>query len=249
VTAWRRRLLGPALFSLCGFIVLIGLGTWQLERKAWKDALIETLSQRIAAVPGDLPLPRDWTSLDSANDEFRRVRFAAEFLHGQEALVYTVGSALRSDVSGPGYWVVTPARIAGGGLVAVNRGFIPEGRRDPASRAKGQVIGTVALVGALRWPEPRGWFTPKDQPERNVWFVRDHLAIGAAKDWGEIAPFYVEQEAPIPPGGLPQPGALTVKLRNEHLQYALTWYGLALVLLAVFAAWTMSRRDGALSPR
>ena len=105
-----------------------------------------------------------------------RVAFHAELLPDQEALVYTAGSALRSDVSGPGYWVFTPARLADGSLIVVNRGFVPEGRQDPNSRAGGQGRGLTDIVGAMRWPEPRGPFTPADDPQRNLWFVRDHIA-------------------------------------------------------------------------
>jgi cytochrome oxidase assembly protein ShyY1 len=89
----------------------------------------------------------------------------------------------------------------------------------------------------LRWPESRGAFSPKDDPDRNIWFVRDPVAIAAAKSWGEVAPFFVELESPQPSGGLPRPGALKVNLRNEHLQYAITWYGLALVVVVMFGFW------------
>ena len=91
-------------------------------------------------------------------------------------------------------------------------------------------------MGALRWPERAGWFTPAGEPERNLWFARDQRAIAAAKGWGSVAPFYVEQEAPAPPGGLPLPGKLVVNLPDNHLQYAITWFGLAVVLAGVFAA-------------
>jgi surfeit locus 1 family protein len=241
VNATWRGLILPGIAVLAALAVLLALGTWQLERKAWKEALIATLNERLAAPAADVPARTAWDRLDRSEMEFRRVKFAAKFLHGQEALVYTSGSALRSDVSGPGYWVFTPALRQDGSLVVVNRGFVPEGRQDPATRAAGQVSDVVEIVGALRWPEPRGLFAPADNPARNQWFVRDHLAMAAAKDWGPVAPFFVDQEAPVPPGGLPKPGKITPNLRNDHLQYALTWYGLALVLVAVFLVWLRSR--------
>jgi surfeit locus 1 family protein len=232
--SWRGLLL-PAIAA---FAVLVALGTWQIERKAWKEALIATLTQRLAAPPGALPPAALWPSLDPAEAEFRRARFTATFDHDHEALVYSAGSAFRTDVSGPGYWVFTPARLSGdGGTVMVNRGFVPEGRKSPASRAEGQVSGPVEMTGALRWPEKPGMFTPQPDPAHNLWFARDPRSMAAAKGVGPVAPFYLEQEAPAPPGGWPRPGPLQVHLRNDHLQYALTWYGLALVLAAVFAAW------------
>jgi surfeit locus 1 family protein len=242
----RRGLLVPGLAVLAALCLLVSLGTWQLERKAWKEALIATLAERVAAAPTDLPSRSAWNSLDRGDMEFRRVTFAAEFRHDQEALVYTAGSGLRSDVSGPGYWVFTPARLTDGSVVVVNRGFVPEGRQDPASRAVGRVSGTIEIVGAVRWPEPRGLFAPADDPARNLWFVRDHTAMAAARNWGPVAPFFVDQEAPAPPGGLPRVGKIVPNLRNDHLQYAVTWYALALVLVVVFLLWARSRaRDAA----
>jgi surfeit locus 1 family protein len=237
-------LLVPAMLA---FALLIGLGVWQIQRKAWKEALIATLTQRTHAPPTALPPPAAWAGLDPQHDEFTHVKFAATFDHAHEALVYAIPSAFRGDVSGLGDWVFTPARLAGGGIVMVNRGFVPQARQDPASRAEGQVAGPVDIDGIMRWPETPGWFTPGAEPAKNLWFAREPLAIAAAKGLGAVAPFYIEQEAPVPPGALPHPSATEVHLRNEHLQYALTWFGLAIVLVAVFVAFARSsgRADAA----
>jgi surfeit locus 1 family protein len=231
---------GPGIAALIVLAGLIGLGNWQLDRKAWKEALIATLEQRLAA-PSELPPPQVWPGLDPAQDEYRRVRFAAEVLPDAEALVFTSGSAFRPDVSGPGYWVFAPARLSGGALIVVDRGFVPEGRQDKATRAAGEVAGRLDLVGVMRWPEQAGWFLPQADPGHNLWFVRDPQAIARAKSWGEVAPFYIELESPQPPGGLPRPGPLQVNLPNDHLQYAITWFGLAAVLAVSFAFWLRSR--------
>jgi surfeit locus 1 family protein len=231
--------------ALLVFAILIGLGTWQIQRKAWKEALIATLTQRTTAPPSALPARAQWTSLDQQSDEFRHVKFTATFDHAHEALVYAVPSAFRSDVSGLGYWVFTPARLADGGIVMVNRGFVPEAQKNPASRAEGQVSGPIVLTGIMRWPEAPGMFTPSADPGKNLWFARDPLAMAAAKGLGAVAPFYLELEAPAPPGGLPHPAVSEVHLRDEHLQYALTWYGLALVLVVVFVAFARSSRRSA----
>ena len=235
------RVWWPNVFALAAFIVLIGLGTWQLERKAWKEALIGALDERVRAEPVPLPPPERWPMLDPASDEFRRMAFTASFASGSEALVYGSGSGVRPDVSGPGYWVFAPAELASGGVVAVNRGFVPEGQQDPKTHPP--PAGRIDLVGALRWPEPRGSFVPKDDPARNLWFVRDHLAMAQAKGWGSVAPFYLELETST--GPLPRAGRLAPSLRNDHLQYAMTWYGLATVLAVMFAFWLRSRRSEA----
>jgi surfeit locus 1 family protein len=229
-----------ALFVLLALGVLVSLGTWQLERKAWKDALIAELEAKLSAPPTDLPARDRWQRLSATSDEFRRVAFPAEFLAGEEALVYSSGSSLRPDLSGPGYFVFAPARLLGGSIVIVNRGFVPDGRQDPKTRTLPS--GVVDIVGVMRWPESRGPFTPQDEPARGLWFARDPAAMGAAKNWGSVAPFYIDQEAPQPAGGLPKVGPLKAGLPNNHLQYAVTWYGLALVILIAAVFYWRSRR-------
>ncbi|HWP27564.1 MAG TPA: SURF1 family cytochrome oxidase biogenesis protein [Xanthobacteraceae bacterium] len=243
MTAARQGLLLPAIAAALAFAVLVGLGTWQLERRQWKHALIDVLTQRVNAAPTALPAKQRWGELTAENDEFRRVMFHAELAPNEQALVFTVGSRLRPDVSGPGYWVFAPARLADGGAVVVNRGFVPADRLDVLEhvRQRGEGAAATAIIGYLRWPEARGWFTPRDEPARNVWYVRDHRLIAAAKGWGEVGPFYVDQEGPAAPGGLPRPGPLAIALPDDHLQYALTWYGLAAVLAVVFAVWAHGR--------
>jgi surfeit locus 1 family protein len=242
------------LSALFAFILLIGLGTWQVQRKAWKEALIASLTERLDAPPRALPAAPDWPRLEADQADYRRVAFTATFDHGAEALVFGAASAFRPDVSGPGDWVFTPAQLANGSLVMVDRGFVPEGQKDPKTRTDGQVAGPVEITGALRWPETRHWFTPKDDPAHNLFFARDPQAIAAAKSLGAVAPFYIEQEAPVPPGGLPAPGKIVVNLPNNHLQYVITWYGLAAALAGVFLAWTLGAwrrqtgRPGAPSP-
>jgi len=239
----KRSWLGLFVLALLAFVVLIALGTWQIERKAWKEALVASLTERLAAPPRALPPAADWTKLERTRDEYRRVRFTATLDNAHEALVFAAANAFRPDVAGPGYWVFPPARRPDG-VVVVNRGFIPDGRRDARSRAEGQISQPVEITGALRWPDERHWFTPADDRAHNLWFTRDPAAIAAAKGLDPrtdaVAPFYVEQEAPIPPGGLPQPGKLVVALPDNHLQYAVTWYGLAAVLAVVFGVWTFT---------
>jgi surfeit locus 1 family protein len=236
--SWRSLLLPAAV----AFAVLIGLGTWQVERKSWKESLIAAMSERLDAPPGPLPAPSAWPNLSQADDEFRRVTFKAEFDTAAEAFVYAGASALRPDTSGAGFWIFTPARLADGRVVVVNRGFMPffEAKRLPNRITR----GIVEIIGVMRWPETPHWFTPKANPKENIWFVRDPASIAAAKDWGAVAPFYIEQETPLPPGGWPRPGKIVANLPNNHLQYAVTWYGLALVLAVVFGAYVVkSRRD------
>jgi surfeit locus 1 family protein len=241
VSKSRRGILEPTIFAIVGIAILAGLGLWQLDRKTWKENLIAAMTERLAREPADLP-PRDrWGHLLQQREEFARVGFPAEFLPGEEALVYSASSAFRPDVKAPGYWVFAPARLAGGSLVIINRGYVPLDRKDASSRIEGAPRGSIDVVGIVRWPETRGMFTPADEPQNNVWYLRDIASIAAAKKWATAAPFYIEMEAPVPAGGLPLPGKLQVNLPDNHLQYAITWFGLALALAGVCLVWLVRR--------
>jgi surfeit locus 1 family protein len=243
----RKRsstVLDATMFALVGIVILCGLGVWQLDRKMWKEDLIARLNARLSRAPQDLPPRASWPQLHQDGEEFRRVVFPAEFLDGEEALVYTAGSPLRPDVKGPGYWVFAPVRLAGGSIVLVNRGFVPPDHKDPAERSEGTPHGIVDVVGVMRWPEARGTFTPADDPKKNIWFLRDSKSIADIKKWATAAPFYIDQEEPVPAGGWPKPGKLEVQLPDNHLQYAITWFGLALALAGVYVVWLVRRLVG-----
>ena len=233
----RKSLLIPAILALAGFVVLLALGTWQIERKAWKENLIEMLTSRTTSEPGELPPPAFWPLLGPENAEFKRVRLNVSFPKSTDALVYTSGSALRDDAKGVGYFVFSPAKLANGPSIVVNRGFTA-GRNYP------QAEGAQEIVGVLRWPESPSLFVP-ERDSSGTWFARDHQAMARALGWGDVAEFYIEQEAPVPPGGVPHPSALKVRLRNDHLQYAITWYSLAGVLVVMFAIWARRQRSAA----
>ena len=171
-TTRRRGIVVPTIFVFIGVIVLVGLGKWQLDRKVWKENLIATITSRLMAPPEKVPSSARWQQLNQATDEYRRVTFSGEYLIAKQALVYTAGSAFRSDVSGAGYWVFTPARLADGSIVVVNRGFVPFRQKELASHGKA-APERVTIAGVLRWPEGRGLFTPKDDSAQNIWYVRD----------------------------------------------------------------------------
>ena len=232
----------PGIFVLAALAVLIGLGTWQLERRVWKQNLITTLEQRLAAAPAPLPPRVQWRDLDRADYEFRRVLFRAVFPSDQEARVYTSGSGLRDDIKAPGYFAFAPGRLADGRVVVVDRGYVVNPSPDASLRPIGVSGGAVEVIGVMRWPEPPGWFVTAYDTRQNLWFGRDHLAMAARYGWGEVAPFYIDQEAPVLAGGVPRPAPLKINLRNDHLQYAITWYGVAVMLAVVFVFWFRSRR-------
>ncbi len=244
------RRIGFGLFTLALLAFLVGLGVWQLQRRVAKHELIAALNERLAASPVDLPAAGAWGRLTAAKDEFRRVTFTATYAAQPDAMVYSAGSAVREDVTGPGTWAFLPARLSDGAIVAVNAGFVQNTMQDRAQQdraAKRLVTGApVKLTGYLRFPETAGALTPHEDAAKRLWFVRDHLAMARALGWGEgggpLAPFYIDLEAPVPDSGMPKPGSLTVHLKDDHLQYAITWFSLAGAVLIAFGIWWRAQR-------
>ncbi len=237
----KSGVLLPGLFALVGLAILVSLGLWQVERLGWKQELIAVTETRSQADPVALPPVESWSGLEESAYEYRPVRFAGVFDHARELYVYTALSNPRGEHGGPGWWVMTPLTLPEGGTVFVNRGFVPDSRRAPDTRSEGLTEGTVEIVGLMRAPEPRGPFVPDDDIAENTWFTRDPApmadALGLA---GPVAPFFVDAATPAP-GGLPQGGETTLSFRNDHLGYAITWFGLAATLVAVFGFWAYGR--------
>jgi cytochrome oxidase assembly protein ShyY1 len=244
----RRGGVGFALFTLVMVAIFIGLGVWQLQRRVEKHALIAALTERLAAAPSPLPPPAQWGAMTPAADEFRRVRFTAAYAPIPDAMVYSSGSAVRDDVSGPGTWAFLPARLPTGEIVAINAGFVPNTMQDRAQqdRAVKPLVtdAPVALTGYIRFPESAGVLTPSESIAKRLWFARDHLAMARVLGWGEVAPFYIDLEQPVPASGIPKPGPLEVHLKDDHLQYAITWFALAGAVVIAFGVWLRTQRRG-----
>jgi len=234
------------IFTLVMVLAFAGLGIWQLQRRVEKHALIAALTERLAIEPGALPPSSQWGALTQASDEFRRVRLVATYATLPDAMVYSSGSAVREDVSGPGTWAFLPARLASGEIVVINAGFVPNTMQERAREDQAVqplVAGApVTLTGYLRFPEAAGLLTPTEDTGKRLWFTRDHRAIARALGWGEVAPFYVDLEAPMPASGVPKPGPLTVHLKDDHMQYAITWFALAGAVVVAFGIWLRRQR-------
>jgi surfeit locus 1 family protein len=237
----RRRSTGFGIFTLAMVMLFTGLGLWQLQRRAEKHALIAALTERLAAAPGALPSPAQWGALKEATDEFRRVSFTATYASGPDAMVYSSGSSVRDDISGPGTWAFMPARRRSGETVVINVGFVQNTMQDRSlqDRAVMRLVTgePVSMTGYIRFPESAGVLTPAENVAKRLWFTRDHLAMARSLGWGEVAPFYIDLEQPVPASGIPKPGPLEVHLKDDHLQYAITWFTLAGAVLIAFAIW------------
>jgi surfeit locus 1 family protein len=231
-----RPLPGATVTTIVALAILIGLGLWQIERLHWKLSLIAAIDERMAAPAMPAPRPADWPSLDLKSLEYHHLRLTGRFDNAHELYYFT-----QDDDGNAGYDIVTPFALDTGGTVLVDRGFVPEARKDPATRKAGEIEGATAVTGVARAPQARGPFDAKDDPAKNIWFSRDPAAMAAALKLDRAAPFYLEADATPNPGGLPVGGRTRVNIRNEHLQYAITWFGLALVLVGVYLSWHWSQ--------
>jgi cytochrome oxidase assembly protein ShyY1 len=242
----RRGVAGFGIVTLAMVLVFVGLGAWQLQRRAAKHALMAALTERLAAAPGSLPLPAQWGALTPGRDEFRRVSFKATYASAPDAMVYGSGSAVRGDISGPGTWAFVPARLSTGETVVINAGFVQNTMQDRSQqdRAVTRLVAgePVTLTGYIRFPETAGVLTPRENLAKRLWFTRDHLAMAKSLGWGDVAPFYVDLEAPLPASGVPKPGPLEVNLKDDHLQYAITWFALTGAVMIAFGMWWRGQR-------
>ncbi|MEX1206465.1 MAG: SURF1 family protein [Dongiaceae bacterium] len=232
-----RPTLWPTVFTVPAVLVMLALGTWQVERLLWKEALIAQRVERTAAPAVPLPGAGD----DLAAVEYRRAVVTGEFLHDRE--MYLAARSLRGN---PGYHVVTPLRLSDGRAVLVDRGWVPMDRKDPARRAAGQMVGPVTLDGVIRRAGAPGWLVPDNKPADNVWFWVDPPAMAAQAGVAEAAaPVYLEAGSAENPGGFPIGGQTRINLPNDHLQYAITWYALAAALLVIYVLYHRRREADA----
>lgn len=225
-----RPLLLPFMLTLIGLAVLISLGLWQVERREWKLGLIDRIEARATGESISLDKAKSFWATQS-DVEYYRLRLTGRFLHEHERHLYGL-------VNGEAGWrILTPFETRGGDVILVDRGFVPEPYRDPETRAEGQIKGEISLTALARASERGSLFTPDDQPAANRWFLRDVEALNASLPddlAARAVPFMAEAEKMPVPGGWPRAGVTRLRLPNRHLEYAITWFGLAASLAIVF---------------
>lgn len=243
----RSRFLIPLVTTVIIEITLVMLGLWQIERRALKHALIAKVEAGLTAPANPLPSQALWPSLSVLEIDYQKVVAHGTFLHDREAYLYMLYVAEEGREPTPGYAVITPLELDGGGIVLVNRGYVPTSKIDPASRMQAQTIGPVTVTGLLRSSEKRNWFSPDDQWAKKLFYTRDLAAISAALalatlNKGPVAPFLLEADATQNAGGWPKGGQTIIQFSDNHLQYAVTWFSLALGVLVLFAVWVRQNR-------
>jgi len=215
------------------FAILCGLGSWQVQRLHWKLNLIATMNSHLAAAP--LPLDPAMQA-DAGEMQYRRVSLKGRFDHAKEAYVFATDAAGEQV-----YHVLTPFTVDYGRILMVDRGIVPPDRLAPANRLAGNMSGETRVTGIWRTPDRAGLFTPAPDAKHRIWYSRDLAAISAADHVSLAAPVVIEADATPNPGGWPKGGQTVMDLPNNHLSYAITWFGLALCLLGVWLAYHISK--------
>ncbi len=211
------------------FTALMWLGVWQIQRLHWKLNLIATVNHNLAAPPLSL---EEALRMGPDAASYHRVALTGHFDNAKEAYVFTTGPD-----GHPVYHVLTPFIVAGGKAIMVDRGYIPLELKDPAKRPAGELTGARRVVGVWRRPDAAGYFTPAPDRKARVWYAREVTAIAATDKLHLLAPVVVEADATPNPGGWPKGGQTVVQFRNQHLQYAITWFALAAGLVLVYLAY------------
>jgi surfeit locus 1 family protein len=226
----------PTVISLPALLVLLGLGTWQMNRLAWKETLIRAFAERVSAEP----LTMAPAGQAIADIEYRRVRLSGRYLNDRE--MFLAGRTF----NGRGGWaVLTPFQTDDGALVIVDRGWVPLDRKERQTRPQSLIEGPTTVDGIIRRANLRTYFTPENEPERNLWFSADVQAMARKAGFSDVRPYLVEGLRHPIPGGFPVGGEIQVALRNDHLQYAITWYALAVALAVIYVLYHLKLDDEA----
>ena len=227
-----RPMFWPTVFSVPVLILCLGLSAWQMERREWKLGILERIAVNQAAAPATLD---DLLKGDPLAHEYGRAKIAGTFLHDKEFHL-----AARSMKNTVGMQIVTPIRTDDGRIVLFDRGWVPSEKKEPDKRAAGQVAGRVELTGIVRRSQVQRQFAPDNVPDKNVWFHVDvplmRKLAGGTPD-PRLDTFFLEADATPNPGGLPIGGQTRLDIPNDHLQYAITWFGIALALIGVYLAF------------
>lgn len=216
-----RGLLSPSIMTVCALAILLVLSSWQLDRRDAKHALSASLEDRLAG-----PAIGSWDALPDGEAEFRRAILNGRFLYDKEFRLLA-----RTRNGRQGYNLVTPLRLTDGRIVLVDRGWMPD-KGGAADRPE----GPVTVEGVVRRPLKPGWTGPENLPDIGQWLYIDPAAMADASGLTVDGSYYLMAVA-APEGSMPRGTAAMPELTDNHLQYAMTWSGLALALAAVFALW------------
>ena len=222
----------PTVFTVPAVLFMIALSVWQVQRLYWKEGLINERVERTTADPIALPA----LGTDPESVDFRRVTLQGHYDHAHEFYM-----PARSQNGNVGYWIVTPLLVDDGkSAVLVNRGWVPDDKRDPARRAEGQLPGQVTFDAIIRQPQKQSWFQPPNEPVKNRWFYLSPAEMALASGLPLRADLYFDAVKTDVPGGFPIGGQTRINLPNDHLSYAITWGALAVALLVIYVMFHLN---------
>lgn len=210
-----RRLFWPLFFGILGTVVLVSLGTWQVQRMAWKADVIAEINARIASDPVALPDP-----IDLERDKYLPVAVTGTITEEEIHLLASTRDA------GAVYRLVSAFETEGGRRIMIDRGWIKTADKDASRPAH-----AVDVIGNLHWPDERDSFTPANDVDSNIWFARDVDQMAEVLNTEPVL-LIVRQDSDKGAIATPLP-VDTAALPNNHLEYVLTWYGLAIVWVAM----------------
>lgn len=225
------------VFMLALTVLWIVLGVWQLDRLAWKEGLIAQVTARFTQPPTPLPPADQWPGLAVDDYDFRPVSLTGHYLIGKTVPVFVGLTDAKGKYDGPGYWIMAPFAPDSGGTVWVDLGFVPQDQL--ASYVGGQSVsqGHMLVTGIATISEVPGAFTPAPDTANHIEWVRNPARLSAmAGLTGPLLNLIVDTPAGAP-GALPQGGETVIDFPNNHLGYAYTWFGFALITPALLAAW------------
>jgi surfeit locus 1 family protein len=239
-TRGRGRMIATVVVVFAALVILLSLGTWQVERLHWKEGLLADIAERRAAAP--IQLSDIEAIRKSGGDiEYRRVSATGTFDHARERHFFATFNGQT------GFYVYAPMTLADGRILFVNRGFVPYEMKDPRTRAAGEVAGQQTVTGyaRVRLGEKPSSIVPDNDLAKNIFYWKDLDAMVSTTgiDAGKVVQFFVDADASVAsPGGWPKGGVTQFDLPNSHLQYAVTWYGLAAALVAVVIGMVFRRK-------
>lgn len=216
----------PLVFTVLGFVLLCSLGSWQVYRLTWKNDLIDRIKQGVLSDP--VPLPASVSDVSAMR--YKKIRVEGQYMHDKEIHLYTGPRRFKGK---PGYSIITPLLRHDGTVVLVDRGWVPAENKKRSTRLESVELKSELVEGILVPGESKRFYVPDNDVERNLWFWVDipFIASYLGKD---IEPYYIRKLGEYKEGRLPIPGDYTIRIRNDHLQYAITWYCLSIILVVIY---------------
>ena len=219
-----KRMIFPILLGLIGVTILVLLGNWQVRRLEWKEVMLASIEARLSAPA--VPLP---DVLLPADDRFLSVVVTGKMEPGE---IHVLSSDPRT---GAGYRIISAFVLDNGRRILIDRGIVPDRDKE---KMRGPDDGE--LYGNLLWADDADKYTPVNDLINNIWFSRAARPMAEVLNTEDV--LLVLSHTSLSTG--PQPVPVGLNIPNKHLEYAVTWYGFAIVwaFMTLYLLWRIKRR-------